>query len=178
VLPTGLNTSTDYFVEKLTNDTFHLTTSVYGMATRVITTGTQSGTHSYLQSLYGLGDGTATFNAPDTRGLSIRALDSGRGIDANRIIGTTQKGTLQAFDTSLSGVPDGLWSVSTYLSETLIMAQSAIGADNYALTDYPYVSTGGAPPTTTQVLPNIVGHQGATGVARASNFALPHIIKY
>ncbi len=177
-LPTGLNTTTDYFVERLTDNTFYLTTSVFGVATRVITTGTQSGIHSYLQSLYGLGDGSTTFNAPDPRGLSIRALDSGRGIDASRTIGTTQKGTIIAEDSNSGAGADGTWSASTSASTTLAQFQNSLGLDAYIVTDYPFVTIGGATSTSLQALPGPVGALCATGVVRASNFALPHIIKY
>lgn len=177
-LPTGLNTTADYFVEKLTNDTFYLTTSVFGIATRVITTGTQSGTHSYLQSLYGLGDGSTTFNAPDTRGLFIRGLDAGRGIDANRTIGTTQKGTLQVLDTNTGGGADGMWCLSTSLSTTLAQLQNSMGVDGYTLTDYPFINIGSIAPTTTQSLPGLFGTQCGTGIGRPSNIAMPYIIKY
>ena len=41
--------------------------------TAINTSGTQSGTHSYLQSWFGLGDGATTFNMPDLRGKFIRS---------------------------------------------------------------------------------------------------------
>jgi len=111
-------------------------------------------------------------------GLSIRALDSGRGIDANRTIGTTQKGTLQVLDTNTGAGADGVWSLSTSLSTTLAQSQLSMGVDAYTLTDYPFINIAGVVPTVTQALPGLFGTQCSTGIARASNFALPHIIKY
>ena len=177
-LPTGLNTTADYFVEKLTDNTFYLTTSVFGVATRVITTGTQSGTHSYLQSLYGLGDNSTTFNAPDARGLFIRGLDNGRGIDASRTIGTTQKGTIIAQDTNVGAAGLALWNITTYESATLAQAQNSLGIDAYIVADYPNIITASYSPAVAGTLPGIAGTQGATGAARPANIALPHIIKY
>lgn len=69
-LPTGLNTSTDYFVQYINSSTFNLALTPNG--TLINTTGTQSGTHSYLRSLWGLGDGSTTFNVPDLRGVHLR----------------------------------------------------------------------------------------------------------
>lgn len=40
--------------------------------------------------IYGAGDGITTFNIPDLRGVFIRGLDSGRGIDPSRTIGSQQ----------------------------------------------------------------------------------------
>jgi microcystin-dependent protein len=94
-LPTGLNTTTDYFVEIINADTFWLNTSVF-LGTRVNTSGTQSGTHSYLQSWFGLGDGLNTFNLPDLRGEFLRGWDDGRGVDAGRVLGAGQDGTIKA----------------------------------------------------------------------------------
>lgn len=80
-LPTGLNTLSDYFVEVINTNTFYLSTTSGG--TRINTSGTQSGTHSYIQSLYGLGNGSTTFNLPDLRGYFVRGANTnGDGIAA------------------------------------------------------------------------------------------------
>ena len=41
----------------------------------------------------GAGDGSTTFNVPDLRGVFIRGLDNGRGLDPGRALGTFQMGT-------------------------------------------------------------------------------------
>lgn len=45
---------------------------------------------------WGVGDGTTTFNVPEVRGEFIRAADQGRGIDANRRVGSTQLDQFQS----------------------------------------------------------------------------------
>lgn len=40
--------------------------------------------------IYGAGDGATTFALPDLRGEFIRSLDSGRGVDPGRVLGTAQ----------------------------------------------------------------------------------------
>lgn len=43
-----------------------------------------------IGGLYGAGDGSTTFNLPDARGLFMRGLDNGRGVDASRTLGSYQ----------------------------------------------------------------------------------------
>jgi phage-related tail fiber protein len=43
-----------------------------------------------MQSLYGLGNGSTTFNVPDFRAQFLRGLDSGAGIDTGRSLGSNQ----------------------------------------------------------------------------------------
>ncbi len=40
---------------------------------------------------FGPGDGLSSFTLPDLRGEFIRTLDNNRGVDANRVLGTTQE---------------------------------------------------------------------------------------
>lgn len=91
-LPTGLAAGVDYFVEVIDVNTFYLSATQLG--TRLVASGAQSGVHSYLQSWYGLGDGTTTFNLPDLRGEFIRGWDDGRGVDVGRGFGSFQESTL------------------------------------------------------------------------------------
>jgi len=44
---------------------------------------------------YGTGDGTTTYNLPDLRGEFVRGLDSGRGVDSDRVLGSWQNHTFQ-----------------------------------------------------------------------------------
>lgn len=43
-----------------------------------------------IGTTFGEGDGATTFNLPDARGLFLRALDEGRGLDVDRVLGTQQ----------------------------------------------------------------------------------------
>mgnify|MGYP001598636208 CR=1 FL=1 len=45
---------------------------------------------------YGAGDGSTTFNVPDLRGEFVRGWDDGRGVDADRAIGTAQADLLKS----------------------------------------------------------------------------------
>jgi microcystin-dependent protein len=93
-LPTGLNTTTDYYVIYVSANTFQVTSTLFGTA--ITTSGTQSGTHTYIQSLWGLGDGTTTFNLPDLRGEFIRGWADGRAVDTGRSMGSAQADDLKA----------------------------------------------------------------------------------
>ena len=57
---------------------------------------TYSALYAALGTTYGSGDGSTTFGIPDLRGQFIRSLDSGRGVDTGRVIGTTQAGAIQS----------------------------------------------------------------------------------
>lgn len=43
-----------------------------------------------IGTTFGAGDGSTTFTLPDLRGEFVRGLDSGRGVDAARVLGTAQ----------------------------------------------------------------------------------------
>ena len=43
-----------------------------------------------IGTLYGVGDGSTTFNVPELRGEFIRGADNARGVDAGRVFGTAQ----------------------------------------------------------------------------------------
>ncbi|MBX3498763.1 MAG: tail fiber protein [Alphaproteobacteria bacterium] len=82
-LPTGLTAGNEYFVIYVDANTFRLATSEvnYAAGTAINTSGSQSGTHTYTRSLFGLGDGSTTFNLPDDRDLFARgAPASGRAV--------------------------------------------------------------------------------------------------
>ena len=48
-----------------------------------------------IGTTWGAGDGKTTFNVPDLRGVVIRGLDMGRGLDPNRQLGTYQADAVQ-----------------------------------------------------------------------------------
>lgn len=43
-----------------------------------------------IGTTYGAGNGSTTFNIPDTRGVCLRGLDNGRGLDPGRTLGSYQ----------------------------------------------------------------------------------------
>lgn len=77
-LPTGLDAATDYYVVYIDANTFYLASTFNG--TPINTSGSQSGTHTYLQSYWGLGDGTTTFNVPALQGTFVRGWGTAREI--------------------------------------------------------------------------------------------------
>lgn len=63
----------------------------------------------------GDGDGSTTFNLPDCRGRFIRGLDSGAGIDTERMIGSLQEDAAPNIRGTIAGVSNGN-AVALYLS--------------------------------------------------------------
>ena len=49
-----------------------------------------------VATIYGVGDGSTTFNLPDLRGEFIRGFDNGRGVDSARAIGSAQTDEFEA----------------------------------------------------------------------------------
>ncbi len=56
---------------------------------------TYAGLFRAIGTVFGAGDGSTTFNIPETRGEFIRALDSGRGVDAGRALGAAQADSIK-----------------------------------------------------------------------------------
>lgn len=163
VLPVGLLTTVDYFVVRLDANTITLSTTERTY-TPVVTTGSGSGDHTYLQSLWGLGNGTTTFNLPNLNGVFTQ------GADATRTVGTYHKGTLvNADDNYTNGY--GLVQSAGYGATSL---NDAIGADPADLAAYPkaasvwVAATGGQSPPTGSF----------SGVARPNNVGLLKCVVY
>lgn len=58
---------------------------------------------SKIGTMYGVGDGSKTFNLPDLRGEFIRGFDDGRGVDSNRILGSSQNDEIKQHTHNLIG---------------------------------------------------------------------------
>lgn len=74
---------------------------------------TYSRLFSVIGTYWGAGDGSTTFNVPDFRGVVPRGVDSGRGLDPNRVFGSFQNFAVQSHahgvndPTHAHGVADG-----------------------------------------------------------------------
>lgn len=60
-----------------------------------------------LGTIYGVGDGSTTFNLPDLRGEFIRGWDNGRGVDSGRAFGSAQTDAFQGHGHNLATQPNG-----------------------------------------------------------------------
>lgn len=83
-LPTGLTANTIYYVIKIDANSFNLATTLANAiaATKITTTGSQSGTHTAVACPFGLGDGSTTFGLPDMRGRVVAGADAMGGATA------------------------------------------------------------------------------------------------
>lgn len=88
VLPTGMPANTLFYIIStgFTANSFRFSTTYGGAA--VNTTDPQSGTHTLSYCPWGLGDGSTTFNTPDSRGRGFIGKDNLGGTAAGRIVAT------------------------------------------------------------------------------------------
>jgi microcystin-dependent protein len=56
----------------------------------------QTALFGVIGTTYGSGDGLTTFNVPDLRGMFVRGLDAGRGVDPLRSLGSQQAFAMQS----------------------------------------------------------------------------------
>ncbi len=123
--------------------------------------------------LYGIGDGSTTFNLPDLRGEFIRGMDNSRGVDPNRVIGSSQIGSIVGADVDGTST-ENLGSVVTVNPAA---GFSLIGLDNiFAPADYPNTGFANGNLATSVVTP--VSRPDVFGVSRPRNVALLPCIKY
>ena len=63
---------------------------------RAISRTTYASLFAAINTIYGQGNGTNTFNLPDYRGAFLRGKDDGRGLDPNRAFGSYQEDELKS----------------------------------------------------------------------------------
>lgn len=113
------------------------------------------------------GDGATTFRSPEARGEFVRVLDESRGVDASRVAGSYQKGSLLYGNDDNGAEVHGLNSISTQ--------RAGLGWDLPVIAEYTGIST------YTNASVNVPGGTlfAVThyGVARPRNIAYPGRIK-
>lgn len=120
---------------------------------------------SVIGTIFGPGDGSTTFNLPDLRGEFIRSLDDGRGVDAGRALGSWQKGTMMALD-----------STATPRAVNCLRGTEAIvGGDPYQSGYYAGVS---GTYLATSYEYSVAGSPGEFTTTRPRNVAMLACIKY
>jgi phage-related tail fiber protein len=120
-----------------------------------------------LEGCWTSGDGVSTFRSPEGRGEFIRMLDESRGVDAARVAGSFQKGSLQTFDPNRNSL--SVTGLTHSGADTDIQAKH--GLDPAALADYPQSTVVTMDNTSTAAI-NTAG-----GVVRPRNNAYPGRIK-
>lgn len=96
-LPTGIIANTTYYAIYRDDNSIRLATSLANALsdTRIVTSGTQSGTHTLVFCPYGNGNGTTTFNVPNLKGKTLVGIDTSQSEFASSgIIGGTKTHTL------------------------------------------------------------------------------------
>lgn len=71
-----------------------------------------------IGTTYGAGDGSTTFNLPDSRGEFFRCLDDGRGVDVGRVLGSAQTDDLKSHTHTTGSTFTGSGSVGAYSGAT------------------------------------------------------------
>lgn len=110
-----------------------------------ISRSTYSALFTAIGTLYGVGDGSTTFNLPDLRGEFVRGWDDGRGIDSERVFGSYQADAFRAHKhiEGFAGVNgNAAYGVTTVTTGGNINTQSANSNNNH-----PYTSTEGGTET-------------------------------
>ena len=100
-----------------------------------------------IGTTYGAGDGRNTFNLPDLRGEFVRGWDDGRGVDANRALGSAQGDEIKSHKHAMpiAGNSDNMFenlSERKNLNITLVPDTDSNNVYGFAKGDY--TATGGA----------------------------------
>lgn len=102
-----------------------------------------------INTRYGAGDGSTTFNLPDLRGEFIRGWDDGRGVDSERDLGSYQAGAYQTHNHTGTATSAGLHNHAASSAEsgehthttTFMRDRSPVTDGNAVLGDENYYGT-------------------------------------
>lgn len=126
-----------------------------------------------IQTTYNSGgESTAQFRLPDFRGVFPRGFDDSRNIDAGRVFGSQQKGTISVFGSGPT--PDGIGVYTTSQGDA---GQIETGMDSADLSIYPAVKYSN-PGSTTTPIGAISKSEMTYGIMRPTNIAANFWIKY
>ncbi|MHA6159496.1 phage tail-collar fiber domain-containing protein [Pseudomonas sichuanensis] len=121
---------------------------------------------AYLGTKYNKGDEEpGYFRLPDFRGEFLRGLDNGRGLDPDRVIGSSQLGTAVAFDDA-TGFGVAGWHAMNTADDG---KPELFGADRASRADYPNGNT--------QLVTSATSTLVTVGMARPHNIAVIWCIK-
>ncbi|MDD1022757.1 phage tail protein [Pseudomonas sp. TNT2022 ID1048] len=129
---------------------------------------------AYLGTSFNKGDeGAGNFRLPESRGEFLRGWDHGRGVDADRTLGSWQKGTLNGADggPTLAAIVPRV----NLNGQAVAQLQQFLGLDAYSNSDYPDTLLVAANGGGTQALPG--NAEWGSGVARPRNLAVMWCIK-
>lgn len=120
-----------------------------------------------IGTTFGPGNGTTTFNLPETRGEFVRGHDGGRGVDPARVFGSSQIGSLVAFDPTVAS--PAIAGLHTTGSDATI--RQDLGLDTPSSGNYPQANVVTGTPSETYTVAQ------AAGVSRPRNIAFVYLIK-
>ena len=84
---------------------------------------TYSSLFAIIGTTFGEGDGSTTFNLPDLRGEFVRGWDNERGVDSDRVLGSSQEDELEShthFLGNIHSAPGSLYPLVSNVVGTLI----------------------------------------------------------
>lgn len=93
-----------------------------------------------IGTTYGAGDGSTTFALPDLRGEFLRGLDSGRGVNAGRLLGSAEVATVISeapYSAGSGGVTSNGVAGVDPAYDTVNMYRGIAGATRVTLDRYP-----------------------------------------
>lgn len=88
---------------------------------------------------YGAGNGTTTFNLPEMRGEFPRGWDDGRGIDAGRVLGSSQAASAVSY--YANGNPSSAVATPMINGDSSFTSSTGVGGQRYETTSRPVQTT-------------------------------------